>query len=124
MFPIYSEFSAIIFFQKAYFGIYIGKIIINNIKTIPAFGHTKGHTAFLVSSKDKSVLIWGDMLHAVVQFNNFNIYMVYDDNPQTNELNLSFYDSFYEFFFFFSSTSNNTLKIMVDHCNIIQRLFF
>ena len=58
------------------------EIIIDNIKTIPAFGHTKGHTAFLVSSKDKSVLIWGDIMHAVVQFDNFNIYMVYDNNPQ------------------------------------------
>lgn len=58
------------------------EIIIDNIKTIPAFGHTKGHSAFLVSSKDKSVLIWGDMLHAVVQFENFNIYMTYDANPK------------------------------------------
>ena len=58
------------------------EIIIDNIKTIPTFGHTKGHSAFLVSSKDKSVLIWGDMLHAVVQFENFNIYMTYDANPK------------------------------------------
>ena len=57
-------------------------IIIDNIKTIPAFGHTKGHSMFLVSSKDKSVLFWGDMMHAVVQFENFGIYMVYDAYPE------------------------------------------
>lgn len=56
--------------------------IIDNIKTIPTFGHTAGHSSFLVSSKDKSVLIWGDMLHAVIQFENFNIYMTYDANPK------------------------------------------
>ena len=57
------------------------EVIIDNIKTIPAFGHTKGHSMFLVSGKNKSVLIWGDMLHAVVQFDNFNIYMTYDAAP-------------------------------------------
>ncbi len=55
--------------------------IIDNIKTIPAFGHTKGHSMFFISSKDKSVLVWGDMMHAVVQFDNFNIYMTYDADP-------------------------------------------
>ena len=57
------------------------EVVIDNIKTIPAFGHTKGHSMFLVSGKNKSVLIWGDMLHAVVQFDNFNIYMTYDAAP-------------------------------------------
>ena len=58
------------------------EVIIDNIQTIPMFGHTKGHSAFLVSSEGKSVLIWGDMLHAVVQFKNSNIYMTYDANPK------------------------------------------
>jgi len=57
-------------------------VIINNIKTIPAFGHTAGHTAFLVSSRYQNMLVWGDMLHAVVQFENYNIYMTYDKDPQ------------------------------------------
>ena len=28
------------------------------------------------------MLVWGDMLHAVVQFDNYNIYMTYDKDPQ------------------------------------------
>jgi len=58
------------------------EVIINNIKTIPAFGHTDGHTIFLVSSRYQNILFWGDMLHAVVQFDNYNIYMTYDKDPQ------------------------------------------
>lgn len=58
------------------------EVIINNIKTIPVFGHTDGHTAFLISSRYQNMLVWGDMLHAVVQFENYNIYMTYDKNPQ------------------------------------------
>ena len=58
------------------------EVIINNIKTVPAFGHTAGHTAFLVSSRYQNMLVWGDMLHAVVQFENYNIYMTYDKDPQ------------------------------------------
>ena len=33
------------------------------ITAIPAFGHTPGHTAFLIESKGERLLIWGDTVH-------------------------------------------------------------
>ena len=51
------------------------------IKTIPAFGHTLGHTMFEVTSDGQTMLIWGDILHAPIQFQDPNIYLVYDTDP-------------------------------------------
>jgi glyoxylase-like metal-dependent hydrolase (beta-lactamase superfamily II) len=35
------------------------------ITAIAAFGHTPGHTVYTVGSKGKSLLIWGDLVHAM-----------------------------------------------------------
>ena len=51
------------------------------IKTIPAFGHTLGHTMFEVTSDGQTMLVWGDILHAPIQFQDPNIYLVYDTDP-------------------------------------------
>ena len=51
------------------------------IKTIPAFGHTLGHTMFEVTSEGQTMLVWGDILHASVQFQDPNIYLIYDTDP-------------------------------------------
>ena len=51
------------------------------IKTIPAFGHTLGHTMFEVASEGQTLLVWGDILHAPIQFQDPNIYLVYDTDP-------------------------------------------
>lgn len=51
------------------------------IKTIPAFGHTLGHTMFEITSEGQTMLVWGDILHAPVQFQDPNIYLVYDTDP-------------------------------------------
>ena len=51
------------------------------IKSIPAFGHTLGHTMFEVTSEGQTMLVWGDILHAPVQFQDPAIYLVYDTDP-------------------------------------------
>jgi glyoxylase-like metal-dependent hydrolase (beta-lactamase superfamily II) len=39
------------------------------IQAIATYGHTPGHTSFLIQSAEKQLLIWGDILHAApVQF--------------------------------------------------------
>jgi len=39
------------------------------IRALAAFGHTPGHTAFLVESRGRKLLVWGDLVHAhAVQF--------------------------------------------------------
>ena len=52
--------------------------ILTNVKPIPAFGHTGGHTMYELNSQGKKMLIWGDLIHAEVQFRYPEIYMIYD----------------------------------------------
>jgi glyoxylase-like metal-dependent hydrolase (beta-lactamase superfamily II) len=39
--------------------------LLPGIKAIAAYGHTPGHTAFLIQSDDAKWLIWGDLTHAI-----------------------------------------------------------
>ena len=52
--------------------------ILPYIKSIPAFGHTVGHTMFEIKSKSGTMLVWGDIIHAPIQFQDPNIYLTYD----------------------------------------------
>jgi len=46
-----------------------GETVIPGITAIDAFGHTPGHTAFLFSSKNENLLLWGDLVHSAgIQF--------------------------------------------------------
>ena len=38
--------------------------LVMNIKPLPAFGHTPGHTAFEITSNKKSFVILGDLIHS------------------------------------------------------------
>ena len=52
------------------------------ITAIPAFGHTPGHTAFLIESAGERLLIWGDTVHIPeVQVPNPEVAMVVDTDP-------------------------------------------
>ena len=51
------------------------------IKSVPAFGHTPGHTMFEVTSEGQTMLVWGDILHAPIQFQDPEIFLVYDTDP-------------------------------------------
>jgi glyoxylase-like metal-dependent hydrolase (beta-lactamase superfamily II) len=37
--------------------------LIPGIRSIAAYGHTPGHTVYLVSSKTENLLLWGDLMH-------------------------------------------------------------
>jgi len=53
------------------------------IKAIAAFGHTPGHTAYLITSGKDEMLIWGDLAHAMaVQMPHPEIAVSYDTNPK------------------------------------------
>jgi len=53
------------------------------IKAIAAYGHTPGHTAYLISSGKDELLIWGDLAHAMaVQMPHPEISVSYDTNPK------------------------------------------
>ncbi|RKE73175.1 MBL fold metallo-hydrolase [Pseudorhodoplanes sinuspersici] len=36
---------------------------ISGIRSVPIFGHTPGHTGFIIGSGDDAVFIWGDVVH-------------------------------------------------------------
>ncbi|MFZ6733439.1 MBL fold metallo-hydrolase [Undibacterium sp. Ji42W] len=49
------------------------------VSTISSYGHTPGHTAYLISSQGKSLLLWGDVIHAgAAQFKDPTITIAYD----------------------------------------------
>lgn len=52
------------------------------ITPIAAFGHTPGHTLFLVESGGQKLLIWGDLMHVeLIQFPRPDIAVTYDTDP-------------------------------------------
>ncbi|MDR1626958.1 MAG: MBL fold metallo-hydrolase [Spirochaetia bacterium] len=52
------------------------------VTPIAAYGHTPGHTAFLVRSEGKSLLIWGDLVHVMdIQIPVPDISVTYDVDP-------------------------------------------
>jgi glyoxylase-like metal-dependent hydrolase (beta-lactamase superfamily II) len=56
--------------------------LLPGIVAIAAFGHTPGHTMFLLESEGQKLLIWGDLMHAQdVQFPRPDISVTYDTDP-------------------------------------------
>ncbi len=56
--------------------------VLPGISAIPAYGHTPGHTAFMVSSGAESLLIWGDVVHLPgVQFARPGAALTFDGDP-------------------------------------------
>jgi glyoxylase-like metal-dependent hydrolase (beta-lactamase superfamily II) len=46
-----------------------GETIVPGIRSVPAHGHTPGHTLYAVESQGQKLLLWGDLIHvAAVQF--------------------------------------------------------
>lgn len=56
--------------------------LLPGITTIAAFGHTPGHTAYMISSNDEKLLIWGDIVHAMeIQIPVPDVSITYDTDP-------------------------------------------
>ncbi|KQX31973.1 MBL fold metallo-hydrolase [Variovorax sp. Root434] len=57
--------------------------LIPGVRARAAYGHTPGHTTFLVESKGEKLLLWGDVVHvAAVQFGDPSITIGYDVEAQ------------------------------------------
>lgn len=53
--------------------------LFTGISSVPAYGHTPGHSAYMIESKGKHLLLWGDTIHyAEAQFPNPKISIEYD----------------------------------------------
>jgi glyoxylase-like metal-dependent hydrolase (beta-lactamase superfamily II) len=58
--------------------------IIPGIECIAAYGHTPGHTAFLLTDGNDKLLIWGDLTHAMkIQVPCPDVAVTYDVYPET-----------------------------------------
>jgi glyoxylase-like metal-dependent hydrolase (beta-lactamase superfamily II) len=57
--------------------------LLPGISPAAAFGHTPGHTVYLLESTGKRLLIWGDLMHAqAIQFPLPDISVTYDTDPK------------------------------------------
>ncbi|MDR2384959.1 MAG: MBL fold metallo-hydrolase [Tannerella sp.] len=78
---VYKE--NLILFDDKEFG-EMSEDIIPGIECIAAYGHTPGHTAFLLSDGNDKLLIWGDLTHAMkIQMPCPDVAVTYDVNPET-----------------------------------------
>jgi glyoxylase-like metal-dependent hydrolase (beta-lactamase superfamily II) len=73
--------SRVVTFEPGELGAKI-KALLSGIKPIAAYGHTPGHTAFLIEDGKGKLLIAGDFLHvALVQFPAPDVSATYDVDP-------------------------------------------
>jgi glyoxylase-like metal-dependent hydrolase (beta-lactamase superfamily II) len=57
--------------------------LLPGITPIATYGHTPGHTSFLVESNEDKLLIWGDLAHAMaIQMPYPQVAVTYDVNPE------------------------------------------
>lgn len=60
-----------------------GSAVISGIQALAAYGHTPGHTAFLLENQGEKLLIMGDLWHVgAIQFPHLDVTVVYDVNPE------------------------------------------
>jgi glyoxylase-like metal-dependent hydrolase (beta-lactamase superfamily II) len=68
-------------FKPGELGTALGELL-PGITAIAAFGHTPGHTIFLVENNGAKLLIWGDLMHVQdIQFPRPDISVTYDTDP-------------------------------------------
>lgn len=59
-----------------------GSELFPGVRAIAAYGHTPGHTLFLIESNGQQLLLWGDLTHATgVQMPSPDVSVTYDDDP-------------------------------------------
>jgi glyoxylase-like metal-dependent hydrolase (beta-lactamase superfamily II) len=57
--------------------------LLPGIHSVPLNGHTPGHTAYMLKSREQRLLLWGDTVHAAeVQFADPSITIDYDVDPE------------------------------------------
>jgi glyoxylase-like metal-dependent hydrolase (beta-lactamase superfamily II) len=60
-----------------------GTELVPGIHSQAAYGHTPGHTAYIVESKGERLELWGDLMHvAAVQFENPSVTIQFDTDSK------------------------------------------
>jgi len=58
-------------------------MLLPGIQAIAAYGHTPGHTVFMVGSGEQKILVWGDLTHVMpVQMPYPDLAVTYDVDPK------------------------------------------
>lgn len=57
--------------------------LVPGVTAVPAYGHTPGHTVYMVESEGQKLVLWGDLMHvAAIQFEEPSVTIQYDsDSP-------------------------------------------
>jgi len=65
--------------------------LVPGVRAQPAYGHTPGHTVYVVESKGEKLVLWGDLLHvAAVQFEEPAVTIGFDiDEPAAAQSRLA-----------------------------------
>ena len=60
--------------------------LVPGIKTLPAHGHTAGHSVYVIESKGEKLMLWGDLIHvAAVQFEDPSVTIKFDTESKSAE---------------------------------------
>jgi glyoxylase-like metal-dependent hydrolase (beta-lactamase superfamily II) len=55
--------------------------LIAGVRSLPAYGHTPGHSNYVVESKGEKLVLWGDLMHvAAVQFPDPAVTILFDSD--------------------------------------------
>ncbi|KVM62032.1 MBL fold metallo-hydrolase [Burkholderia ubonensis] len=56
--------------------------VLPGIRAMPLPGHTDGHTGYIVESRDRSLLVWGDIVHfPYIQIERPDVSIAFDQDP-------------------------------------------
>ena len=57
--------------------------LVPGIKATATYGHTAGHSSYLIESKGEKMMVWGDLIHvAAVQFDNPDVTIGFDSQAK------------------------------------------
>lgn len=60
-----------------------GVTLVPGVRVVPAYGHTPGHSNYIVESKGQKMMFWGDLMHvAAVQFADPAVTIQFDSDPK------------------------------------------
>lgn len=60
--------------------------LVPGVRSMSTYGHTPGHSAYIVESKGEKLVLWGDLMHvAAVQFANPSVTIQFDTNNKAAE---------------------------------------
>lgn len=57
--------------------------LVPGVRSYPSFGHTVGHTSYMIESDGQKLLLMGDLIHVLaVQLDHPNVTIVFDTDPK------------------------------------------